>query len=56
MLGGGPLGKNIWYLHTHYSESSESLEGDHGRDRVRQCHLLTSFKKILEDDRVRDRV
>ena len=34
MLGGGPLGKNIGN-YTHYSESSESLEGDHSRDRVR---------------------
>ena len=30
---------------THYGESSESLEGDRGRDRVQQCHFLTSFQE-----------
>ena len=24
MLGGGSLGKNVWLLYTHYSESSEA--------------------------------
>ena len=48
--------KNVFYLYTHYSKSSQSLEGDHGRDRVRHCHLLTSFQEGLEGDRGRDRV
>ena len=34
----------------------ESLEGDCGRDRVRQCRLLTSFQEGLEGDHGRDRV
>ena len=39
----GPIGKNVCYC-THYGESSESLEGDRGRDRVQQYHLLMSFQ------------
>ena len=30
-------GHTIWY------KSSDSLEGDRGRDRVRQCHLFNVF-------------
>ena len=30
---------------THIIESSKSLEGDHGKDRVQRCHLLTSFQE-----------
>ena len=48
MLDGGPLGKNVCYancMYTHYGASSESLEGHRGRDRVRCCHLLTSFQE-----------
>ena len=29
-------------MFTHYGESSESLEGDRSRNRVRRCRLLTS--------------
>ena len=43
-------------IHTHYGESSESLKGDRGRDRVRLCRLLTSFQEGLEGDWGRDRV
>ena len=28
-------------MFTHYGESSESLEGDRSRNRVRRCRLLT---------------
>ena len=37
-LGGGQLGNKIFQLYTHYGESSESLEGDHGRD---ECDYST---------------
>ena len=40
-------------MYTHNGESSESLEGDRGRDRVRRCRLLTSFQEGLEGDRGR---
>ena len=30
---------------THIIESSKSLEGDRGKDRVQRCHLLTSFQE-----------
>ena len=44
-------------VYTHYGEFSDNLEGDSGgRDRIRQCHLLTSFQEGLEGDRGRDRV
>ena len=43
-------------LTEHTGESSESLEGGRGRDRVRRCRLLMSFQDGLEDDRGRDRV
>ena len=60
MLGGGPLGEErLLTVHTLwrvYGESSKSLEGDHGRDRVRLCHLLMSVQEGLEGDRGRDRV
>ena len=46
-LGGGQLGNKICHLYTHYGESSESLEGDHGRDRVRLFSLVTSFQEGL---------
>ena len=55
MLGEGPLGEER-LLYTHYGESSQSLEGDRGRDRVPRCHLLTSFQEGLEGDRGRNRV
>ena len=38
----------MFALYTHYGESSESLEGDRGRDRVQRCHLLTSFQENPE--------
>ena len=41
---------------TRYCESSKSLKGDRGRNRVQRCCLLTSFQDILEGDRGRDRV
>ena len=34
-LGGGPLERNVYQLYTHSCESSKSLEGNRGRDRVR---------------------
>ena len=47
-LGEGPLNEErLLTVHTLwrvYGESSESLEGDRGRDRVRRCRLLTSFQ------------
>ena len=36
-----PLEKFVDY--THCCESSISLEGDRGKDRVRRCRLSTSF-------------
>ena len=38
-LGGGPLERNVCQLYTRYCESSKSLEGDCGRDRVRRCRV-----------------
>ena len=35
-------------LYTNYCESSISLEGDHGKDRVRLCHLFTPEIVILK--------
>ena len=52
----GPIKGRTFANCTHYGESSESLEGDRGRDRVRLCRLLTSFQEGLENDRGRDRV
>ena len=49
-LGGGQLGNKICHLYTHYGESSESLEGDHGRDRVLLFSLVMSFQEGLEGD------
>ena len=46
--------KNVFQLYTHYGESSQSLEGDCGRDRVRRCRILTSFQEGLEGERGRD--
>ena len=40
MLGGGPLERNVCKLYTRYCESSKSLEGGCGMDRVPQCRLL----------------
>ena len=55
-LSGGQLENNICQLYTHYGESSESLEGDCDRDRVRLFSLVTSFQEGLEGDRGRNRV
>ena len=41
----GPIREERLLLYRRYGEFSESLEGDHGRDRVRRCHLLTSFQE-----------
>ena len=42
----GPISEeHLLTVHTLHGESSESLEGDRGRDRVQQCHLLTSFQE-----------
>ena len=38
-----PIREEHLLLYTHYCESSKSLEGDHGRDRVRRYRLLMSF-------------
>ena len=51
MLGGDPLERTVCELYTRYCEYSKSLEDDRGRDRVRQCCLLTSCQKGLEGDR-----
>ena len=32
-------------LYTRYCESSISLEGDSSKDRVKLCHLSTSFQE-----------
>ena len=42
-----PLERNICLLYTHYCESSTfiSLEGGRSKDKVRLCHLSTSFQK-----------
>ena len=39
------LERNVYGLYTHYCESSISLEGDRGKDRVRLCRLSTSFQE-----------
>ena len=44
-LGIGLLERNICLLYTHYCETSKSLEGDCGMDRVPRCHLLTPFQE-----------
>ena len=36
--------KRLLTVHT-YCESSKSLEGDHGKDRVRLCRLSMSFQE-----------
>ena len=33
--------------HTLWYKSFESLEGDRGRDRVRQCHLLDIVNYLI---------
>ena len=44
------IGKNVCYANCTriYGETSESLEGHHGRDRMRRFRLLTSFQEGLE--------
>ena len=37
--------RSLRSLALNYHESSKSLEGDHDRDRVRRCCLLTSFQE-----------
>ena len=46
-LGGGPLERNVCLLYTRYCycESSKSLEGDCGMDRVSRFRLLTPFQE-----------
>ena len=41
----GPVREERLVMYTHYTESSESLEGDRVRDRVQRCHFLTSFQE-----------
>ena len=36
--------EDLLTIHNH-CESSKSMEGDCGRDNVRQCRLLTSFQE-----------
>ena len=43
--GGGPLVRNVCKLYTCYCESSKSLEGDCGMDKVPRCRLLTPFQE-----------
>ena len=45
MLGGGSLVRNVFYLYTCYCESSKSLEGDCGMDKVPRCRLLMPFQE-----------
>ena len=44
-LGGGPLVRNVCLLYTRYCESSKSLEGDCGMDKVPRCCLLKPFQE-----------
>ena len=39
------LVRNVCYLYTCYCESSKSLEGDCGMDKVPRCCLLTPFQE-----------
>ena len=48
----GPIREENLLLYTHYGESSEDMEGDRGRDRVRLFSLVTSFQGGLEGDHV----
>ena len=41
----GPIREESLLLHTCSGESSESMEGDRGRDRVQWCYLLMSFQE-----------
>ena len=36
---------NVCLLYTNYCESSKSLEGDRGMDRVQLCRLSTLFQE-----------
>ena len=35
--------KNVYKLYSYYCDSSKSMEGDHGKNRLPRC-LLTSFQ------------
>ena len=43
MLGSGPFERSVCELYSCYCDSSKSMEGDHGKNRLPRC-LLTSFQ------------